>query len=184
MLSALTSFDFAVLDWIRQNLSTPLLDDLMVAVTRLGDAGMIWIVLALFLCFFRKTRGCGILMLLGLILSVLIGNGLLKNLIQRDRPCWIRDMTDLLVAVPTDFSFPSGHTMSSFVSATVLLRCDKRIGIPALVLAFLVAFSRLYLFVHFPSDILGGMLLGVMIGSAVWLLAPWLNKKLGIAAEE
>ncbi|MBE6854790.1 MAG: phosphatase PAP2 family protein, partial [Ruminococcus sp.] len=126
MLTTLTAVDFSVLDWIHQTFSAPLMDSCMVAVTHLGDAGIIWIILALLLCFFRKTRICGILILAGMLIGVLIGNVALKNIIARDRPCWIREMTDLLIAVPQDYSFPSGHTLSSFIAATVLFGFDKR----------------------------------------------------------
>lgn len=179
MLTTLTAVDFSVLDWIHQTFSAPLMDLCMVAVTHLGDAGIIWIILALLLCFFRKTRICGILILAGMLIGVLIGNVALKNIIARDRPCWIREMTDLLIAVPQDYSFPSGHTLSSFIAATVLFGFDKRWGILAYLLAALIAFSRLYLFVHFPTDVLAGMLLGITIGVLVLRLAPMLERRLG-----
>lgn len=184
MLTTLTSIDFSVLDWIQRTFASPLMDSFMVAVTHLGDAGIIWIALGLILCIFRKTRVCGILLLTGLLIGLLIGNVALKNIIARDRPCWIREMTDLLIAVPKDYSFPSGHTLSSFIAATVLLHCDKRWGIPAYILAALIAFSRLYLFVHFPTDVLAGMVLGITIGTLVWRLAPVLKQRLGLETQE
>lgn len=106
-------------------------------------------------------------MAMGLILCGLFGNIILKHLVARSRPCWIRAI-DMLVAIPTDYSFPSGHSMASFASAVVLFQYDRRIGIPALILAALIALSRLYLYVHFPTDVLVGTLMGILFG----ILAP------------
>ena len=103
-------------------------------------------------------------MLAGMLIGLIIGNLLLKNLIARERPCWIDSEISMLIAIPKDYSFPSGHTLSSTISAVVLMRERKYFGIPAIILAILIAFSRMYLFVHFPTDILGGMLLGILIG--------------------
>lgn len=101
-----------------------------------------------------------------LVLGLILGNGVLKNLFQRVRPY---DLENALVQVPLiakpgDWSFPSGHTLASFEAATVLMIRDKRFGIPALILACLIAFSRLYLYVHFPSDVLAGAILGIFFG--------------------
>ena len=97
--------------------------------------------------------------------DVIIGNVLLKNLIARERPCWINETVNMFISIPQDYSFPSGHTLSSFVAATIIIHHDKRLGIAAYVLAFMIAFSRLYLYVHFPSDVLAGVLIGVIIGT-------------------
>ena len=112
-----------------------------------------------------------------LILGLIFGNGILKNLFQRVRPYDLEEalVQTPLIEKPSDWSFPSGHTLASFEAATVLMIRDKRFGIPALVLAFLIAFSRLYLYVHFPSDVLAGVLLGVLFGClGVWIVnAIW-----------
>lgn len=100
--------------------------------------------------------------------GVLVGNVCLKNLIARPRPCWLDDSVKLLIPIPTDYSFPSGHTLSSVVGATVLTKTNRRFDWAAIPLAALIAFSRLYLFVHYPSDILAGAVLGVAIGLAVY----------------
>ena len=97
-------------------------------------------------------------------LCLLCGNLLLKPLIGRIRPFNVQDAITLLIAAPLDYSFPSGHTMSSFAAAMVLLLTDRRMGIPAMLLAGLIAFSRMYLYVHYPTDILGGALLGILCG--------------------
>ena len=92
------------------------------------------------------------------------GNVFLKNFVARPRPCWLDSSVRLLIANPTDYSFPSGHTLSSVIGATILTKTDRRFGYAAIPLAALIAFSRLYLYVHFPSDVLAAAVLGVLIG--------------------
>ena len=152
--------DFKIL-YLINNIHTPLLDKIMVFITKLGDAGIIWLALAIFFLFIKKTRKCGILMLISLILGLILGNILLKNLIQRARPCWIDTNILLLIPKPIDYSFPSGHTLASFEAATMIFLHNKKWGIPAMILAVLISFSRMYLFVHFPTDILSGAVLGI-----------------------
>lgn len=156
--------DFAVLDWIQTNLRGGFLDSLMPLVTLYAEHGIMLIGIGLLLLLFRSRRVCGAAVLTGLTGGLLIGNLGLKNLIARPRPCWLNTDISLLVSVPADYSFPSGHTLHCFIVATVLLHYDRRLGIPALVMAILVAFSRLYLYVHFPTDVLAGAMLGIGIG--------------------
>jgi len=106
------------------------------------------------------------------------GNACLKNLIARPRPCWLDSSVQLLIANPADYSFPSGHTLSSVIGATGLTKTNRRFGYAAIPLAALIAFSRLYLYVHFPSDVLAAAVLGVALGELVWrcggkLLERW-----------
>ena len=103
-------------------------------------------------------------MLGGLAVGVLVGNVFLKNFVARPRPCWLDSSVRLLIANPTDYSFPSGHTLSSVIGATILTKTNRRFGYAAIPLAALIAFSRLYLYVHFPSDVLAAAVLGVVIG--------------------
>lgn len=156
-------FEFEVLEFIRNNLRNGFLDAVMPMVTMCGNLGIFWVVIALVISAKAKYRKCSITMLVGLIFGVLIGNLLVKNVVQRDRPCWIIEMQDMLIANPQDFSFPSGHTLSSFCSAFILYHYDKRLGIPSFCMAILIAFSRLYLYVHFPTDIVGGAMLGIIV---------------------
>lgn len=158
------NLDWTILQWIQETLRCGVLDLLMPKITMLSNGGMIWIAAALIMICTKKYRKNGILLLVGLVVGVLIGNVCLKNLVGRARPCWIDPGVPLLIANPTDYSFPSGHTLSSVIAATMLYDTDRRFGIPAIILAALIAFSRLYLYVHFPTDVLASVLLGVLIG--------------------
>ncbi len=165
----LQALDFTVLYWIQAHLRCPFLDFLLPKLTVLGEYGGVWIAAALVLVLLPRHPLGGIILAAGLICSLLVGNILLKPMATRPRPCWIDTAVPLLTAMPKDYSFPSGHTLSGFIAAVILLRYDRRFGIPALILAVLIAFSRLYLFVHFPSDVGAGILLGVLIGLGVSL---------------
>lgn len=163
-----------------QNLHTQLLDLIMITVSKIGNVGMVWIAMALALMLSAKSRRCGFLMLVSMAICLLLGNVFLKNLIARERPCWIDLSVPLLIPNPTDYSFPSGHTMHGFAAATVVFLHNRRAGIPALCLAALIAFSRLYLFVHFPSDIVGGMIIGILVALLVCRLWEKLPKGSGM----
>ena len=161
------SFDWSILHWIQHTLVCPALDFLMPKITLLGNGGAIWLLAAVVLLITKKYRRYGVFLLAGLAAGVLSGNVVLKNLIARPRPCWLDTSVPLLIANPTDYSFPSGHTLSSVIGATILTKADRRFGYAVIPLAALIAFSRLYLYVHFPTDILGAVVLGAVIGLAV-----------------
>ena len=158
------NIELNILDWI-QTLHTPFLDKIMVFITRLGDAGIIWIVLSIVLLLIPKTRKSGAVMVAALVVYVLLCNIVLINLVARTRPYDVNTGVHLLVAKLHDYSFPSGHTAASFASVTALyLAGEKKLWKFALVLACLIAISRLYLYVHYPTDVLGGILFGVISG--------------------
>lgn len=166
MLSILAELELPFL-YALQNLHTPLLDWLMVKITFLGDTGWFWIALALTLLCIKKTRTMGLAMLISIVIGFVLGNVWMKPLFERARPCWIDPSVPLLVASPKDFSFPSGHSLVSFEGAVSIWLMNRRWGVPALVLAALIACSRLYLFVHFPTDVLAGSLMGMGIAWTV-----------------
>lgn len=151
-----------------QNIHTPFFDGLMVLITTLGNAGMVWLVTAAALLFTKKTRRCGLLMLVSMFLCLIVGNVFLKNAVGRARPCWIDNTVPLLIAAPSDYSFPSGHAMHSFTAAFMLWFHNRKVGSAALFLAGLIAFSRLYLFVHYPTDVLAGFCIGTLVATAVY----------------
>lgn len=161
-MEAILGFDFAILDFIRENIANPLLDVIMKIVTISGDAGMIWIAAIILCLIFKRTRKAGVCMAIALILVLLICNLTLKPIVARPRPFSLREDIELIIAAPKDFSFPSGHTLSSFAAATGLFIYHKKLGIAALIWAFLIAFSRLYMYVHYPTDVIAGILLGVI----------------------
>lgn len=170
-------FDFAILDWIQANLRCEFLDFLMPLVTMYAEHGIFLIGIGVILLFFRSRRICGAAVLTGLTGGLLIGNLGLKNLIARARPCWINTDVSMLVSVPTDYSFPSGHTLHCFIAATILMYYDRRLGIPALMMAVLVGFSRMYLYVHFPTDVLAGAALGIGIGIVTVMIFETARKR-------
>ena len=161
------NFDWTILHWIQYTLVCPALDFLMPKITLLGNGGAIWILSALGLLATKKYRKYGVFLLAGLTAGLLVGNLTLKPLIARPRPCWLDTGVQLLIANPTDYSFPSGHTLSSVIGAVVLTKAHRKFGLAVIPLAALIAFSRLYLFVHFPTDILGATVLGVTVGCGV-----------------
>lgn len=160
-----------------QNLHNPFLDALMVGATWLGNAGIIWILTGVVLLCIPKHRFCGIRIGAALILCLLVGCVIVKPIVARDRPCWVDPTVQMLVRVPKDYSFPSGHTMSSFSCATVLFNYKKKWGIIALVLAVLIAFSRMYLFVHYPTDVLAGLAIGVIMSALCDYLLRYIYRK-------
>ena len=158
------SFEFTILDWIQVNLRNPIMDLLMPAITTLGNSGLIWIILAGILIIMPKYRKVGVAVMAGLVLEVICCNLVLKPLVARIRPCDVNTAVQLLIARPDDFSFPSGHTGASFAAVSAFYASRSRLWIPLLILAVLIAFSRLYLYVHYPSDILAGVVIGIMAG--------------------
>ncbi len=170
-------FDFDIL-YALQALHGPVLDALAVAVSSLGNGSIAWLAMAAVLFARRKTRRAGIAVLVALVAEAVAVELVLKPLIARPRPFMVDASIDLLVAAPRGWSCPSGHAASSFAAAVAIFaslpRGSRRWAAPALVLAALIALSRPYLFVHFPSDVLLGALVGAVIGwASAALVARW-----------
>ena len=164
--------DYIILKALVQ-LHTPLGDWLMPKITVLCNHGDIWILCAIVLLLIPKTRKWGIAMAVALLLANVLGNTVIKHLVERPRPFrTYPEFLPLLISPPGGYSFPSGHTGASFAAAVALFRFDRKWGAAALVLAALIGFSRLYLTVHYPTDVLGGLLLGTACG----LFAAWAVK--------
>ena len=167
-LTGIPGFDAAVMEFVQNRLHNPFTDTFFPVITYLGEAGAIWIVTAVILLCFKKTRTTGLLVLLAMLLTFATGELCLKNLICRPRPCHTFPDVPLLIPRPDSFSFPSGHTASGFTAAAMLFLRHKKTW-PALLLAAAVAFSRVFLFVHYPTDILAGALLGIFFALTVYL---------------
>lgn len=163
----LQSVDAGILLFIQEHMRIEALNGFWKAVTFLGNAGWFWVVLGLVLLILRKTRKVGVTALLSVFVCFLITNVVLKNWIARPRPYVTVSAIYPLIPKPMEYSFPSGHACVSFASAFIYYRMvPKKYGIFAIVLASLIAFSRLYLGVHYPGDILGGILVA-WIGSTL-----------------
>ncbi|MDY3224991.1 MAG: phosphatase PAP2 family protein [Candidatus Faecousia sp.] len=180
------SFDLPILDWIQAHLQSPLMDRIMPIITLLGEGGIFWIAWAVILLLIPKTRKTGIAMIFALLMGLLVCNVTLKPLVQRIRPYDLQEQLGvtipLLIERQHDFSFPSGHTIASFEAAVVLLKNSKKMGIPALIIAILVSFSRLYLYVHYPTDVLVSVILGTVfafLGCSLANLIKLPSKKKG-----
>ena len=166
------AFDLPILNWIQQYMQSDFLDFIMPYITVLGDAGIFWIACSVILMLVPKQRKAGFSMAIALIFGVIVCNMILKPLVGRIRPYdynlqvlklnWEDFLIHgkLLVETPHDFSFPSGHTIASFEASVALYKHNKRLGIPALILACLIAFSRMYLYVHYPTDVIASVILG------------------------
>ena len=158
--------EFAILDWIQAHLRCGFLDAVLPAISRTANHGELWIILAAVLLLIRGQRKYGASVACGLILDLVSCNIILKPLIGRIRPFAVNGLVELLIAAPTDASFPSGHTAASFAAVFALKTAGSPLWKPALAVALVIAFSRLYLYVHWPSDVLGGALLGAAVGWA------------------
>jgi len=142
-----------------------LLTPFMKFASYICNHGEVWILAALLMLISHKTRKCGVTVLFALALSFVVNNMLLKNIVQRPRPYEMIEGLVPLIERLSDYSFPSGHSGASFAAAVVIMRNRlPYIRIPALVLAIAIAFSRLYLGVHYPSDVASGMIIGILIG--------------------
>ena len=169
-------FEFTILDAL-QALRCPVLDALAVFFDAAGAHGELWIAFTAVLLAFRRTRKAGLAMALALCLYMVSGHFILKPLFARPRPCDVNTAITILVKRPHGHSFPSGHTASAFAAAFALWLQNRKLGVPALVLAAFIAFTRLYLYVHFPTDVLGGLVLGIALGFfASWLVDSLANK--------
>lgn len=162
MIQLVQRLDDSILFFISNNMHSQILDRIMVILTSIGDNGFIWIIIALLLMINKKYRSVGLMVLGALLLGTILGDGVLKPLFHRLRPSANILPSDLLITKPMSYSFPSGHTTSSFAAAGVLSKYLKKYAFGFFVLAALIAFSRMYLFVHYPTDIIAGIVLGLI----------------------
>lgn len=176
-MQAILNFDLAVFRFVEEYLMSPFTDKLFTFVTHLGDGGWLWIAMAVGMLIFPKTRRCGIAIAIALLCSEFIGNEFLKHLVERPRPFQLEEWQGIfvypgLIPAPSSFSFPSGHTGSSVGAAAALLFCRKdKYGWAAMILALLIGYSRIHVHVHYPTDVLAGILCGLIYGLIGCLIA-------------
>ncbi len=181
MFSAIQSLDEAILLFVQDNIRTPALTFIMRLFSFLGDAGIMWIALGVLLLAFARTRRRGAGMLGALAVEYTICDLVIKKLVLRPRPYLVISQLELLVAQESSTSFPSGHSASSFVCAYMLARMFGKKGAWAYLPASLIALSRIYVGVHYPSDVLAGVALGTLIGVVIY---PLLRAHVGSAKGE
>lgn len=162
-MNSITLFDLDILNYIQNNFRTAIGDYFWQFMTMLGDGGIFFLILSISLIVYSKTREMGVRILFALVLCFIFGNVILKNAFARVRPFYVVESFNLLISAPDGYSFPSGHTEASFAVATVFFLTNRRY-ILLYVLAACIGFSRLYLFVHYPSDVFFGMILGIVFG--------------------
>ena len=160
----LMEIESSILLWIQNNLRCGILTPVMRVITTLGNGGAFWIVLTLLLLVFKRTRRMGVYCAASMLLTLLVVNLCIKPLAARTRPYELIEGLQILVSRPHDYSFPSGHSANSLTCAWTIFRlAPKKYGVPALVLAVLIALSRLYVGVHYPTDVLAGAAIGVLL---------------------
>jgi len=171
------NWEFTIL-YALQELHNPVLDKIMLFISWLGNDGWLWLAIGAICLCFKKHRKMGLQLLLSMLCTFILGNLILKNLIARPRPCDIDTAVTLLLSRPHGYSFPSGHSINSMVAAVALFLNNKKIGIPALIIATLIGFSRMYLFVHFPTDVLGGFAIAILVAIAVdWVFREVMSRR-------
>jgi undecaprenyl-diphosphatase len=163
--------DISFIFYIQNHLRSSLLTPAMIFFSSIGTAGLVWILGGALMIVFKKTRYCGLLLLLCLGISWIINDMLLKPLIQRARPYTVLADLQALLPLRHDFSFPSGHTATSFATAFAVTRTLGKRWSWVYAVTGLISFSRIYLGMHYPSDVLGGAILGTLAAFAVCLLA-------------
>ncbi len=172
MLSSIAAWDASVLLWVQEHLRTGLGNLIIPLWSSLGNSGMLWIALSLLLLCFRKTRRAGVLALAGMALNFLVVNVVIKHLVARPRPWLVVEELEILLFEPDPNSFPSGHTSAACAFAAALCCELDRTWVRVLVVcaALFMGWSRIYVAVHFPSDVLCGAVIGTLCGlAAVWL---------------
>ena len=177
-MGAIFQFDSAILLWIQNSLRSDFLTPIMKVITHLGDKGIFWIALTLLLLILRKTRPTGVVCAAAMVFGLILTNLVIKNWAARIRPYELIEGLECIVGKADDFSFPSGHATNSFACAWVLFRrADKKWGVSALVLAILISLSRLYVGIHYPTDVLAGAAIGIGCACLALWLVPKMEKQ-------
>jgi membrane-associated phospholipid phosphatase len=179
MINVLLQLDGNILLFIQKYIRQDWMNPAWIFITSLGDGGQLWLITAVLLLIPKKTNHVGVTAILAVAIGALITNVALKNMVARIRPYEVVSGLEILIRAPHDYSFPSGHTCSAFSAALVYYRMlPRKWGITAVIIASLIAFSRLYLGVHYPSDVLGGILAGAFAAWTGVKVNEYMEKKL------
>ena len=174
MVEIFKKVDNTILRWINVKFRNKTFDKIMPIITSAGNLGIIWIVISVLLMTKKDYRVLGQTILIALVITTIIGEGIIKNIVKRKRPFYGDDDKELLISRPITYSFPSGHTASSFAVAAVFIKTDNAASLEIILLACLIAFSRIYLGVHYSSDVIGGEIIGALCGLITVIL--FMNK--------
>ena len=172
MFTRLKHLDDRIFDNIPR-LHRPAVNRIMLAASKLGTAGLVWWFVCLLFLLIPKWRYTGLVIIFSIGLTSLMGECIIKHAVKRTRPCSSLEEEEKLMNDPrTVYSFPSGHTASSIAVSTVVLlsRCPFYTAAPILLLALTIGFSRIYLRVHYLTDVLFGLILGAVCGTASIML--------------
>ncbi|OAA90304.1 phosphatase PAP2 family protein [Clostridium ljungdahlii] len=169
-LKRINIFDNYILCVIEKYMQNRYLDRLMPIVTSMGNGGFIWILIAVVLILDKPHRAIGNIVILTLIISTIVGEGIIKHIVRRVRPCNYKNNINLLIVKPMSYSFPSGHTVSSFAVAEILSMYFSQYKLIFMGIAFSIAFSRLYLYVHYPTDIISGIIVGIVCAKLIFIV--------------
>lgn len=183
-MEALQLLDQNILLFIQEHIRLGWLNPIMVVITHLGEAGIMWIVLGLVMMFFKKTRRGGLIMLICLAFAWVINDFVLKELFARARPFNTIEGLTILVKAPGSFSFPSGHSNASFACALALTMLYGKKGAWSFIPAALIALSRCYVGVHYPTDILTGAIVGTLLSLAAYKLVIYVEGRYKLKKEQ
>lgn len=170
-------WEFSILNYIQNNIRNDWLDMIMPVISMLGTAGALWIVMALGSLFFKKTREFGKTLTFTLLFDVIPCLFTFKPIVNRIRPYDLNSTVQLIVRPEIDASFPSGHTFFAFSAATICFIYNKKLGVCMYCLAAMIALSRLYLYVHFPTDVICGAVFGILSSIAAYYMEKLILKK-------
>lgn len=167
MISFINTFDYNAMLWIQEHIRSFVLSAILIPITESGNAGLLFIGIALVMLFFKKTRKCGILMLISMLVCSLLNNVMVKNIVKRPRPFTSYSTLIPLIPPPGQYSFPSGHTAAAFSCMTVLFFTHRKYAYAGILLATIMGFSRIYVGVHYPSDVIAGAVIGIVTACVI-----------------
>ncbi|MEG0176844.1 phosphatase PAP2 family protein [Anaerorhabdus sp.] len=172
----ITKIDLLIMEWIQANLQSEWMTLIMKIITRIGDVMLLWAIILVVYFLFKKNNKRAKLVALSLLLSVVVSELILKNIVRRPRPFIENAHLQSLIHKPNNYSFPSSHSATSFSVATSLTKINKWVTLGSYTLATLIAFSRVYLNVHHPSDVIVGAVVGILASKIAGYLIQRFDK--------